>query len=77
MEVANQAIKQRVMEELEKLTPEKLDEVLDFVVFLKSRTLRAKEDIPVSFLPASHLDNLVGLVAWGGDALADSERLYD
>ena len=28
-------------------------------------------------VPASHLDRLVGLVAWGGDAVADAERLYD
>jgi hypothetical protein len=28
-------------------------------------------------LPASHLDHLRGLVAWGGDAVADTERLYD
>jgi hypothetical protein len=27
--------------------------------------------------PASSLDRLTGLVAWGGDALADAERLYD
>lgn len=77
MEVANQEIKERVMEELEKLTLEKLEEVLDFVVFLRSRTIREKEHTSVSFLPASNLDSLVGLVAWGGDALVDSERLYD
>jgi hypothetical protein len=28
-------------------------------------------------VPVSHLDRLVGLVAWGGEAVADAERLYD
>jgi hypothetical protein len=28
-------------------------------------------------LPVCSLDRLTGLVAWGGDALADTERLYD
>jgi hypothetical protein len=28
-------------------------------------------------IPASHLGTLTGLVEWGGDAFADSERLYD
>lgn len=77
MGVAELEIKERVLQELEKLPPEKLGEVLDFVVFLKNRTTREETHIPVRFLPASHLDGLVGLVAWGGDALADSERLYD
>jgi hypothetical protein len=26
---------------------------------------------------ATQLDGLVALVAWGGDALTDTERLYD
>jgi len=76
MGLAELEMKQRVVQELEKLPPEKLGEVLDFVVFLRSRTTREETDIPVRFLPASHLDGLVGLVAWGGNALADSERLY-
>ncbi len=77
MGVAELDIKQRVVQELEKLPPERLGEVLDFVVFLRSHAALEKIHIPVRFLPASHLDELVGLVAWGGDALADSERLYD
>ncbi len=77
MRVAEQEMKQRVVQELEKLSPEKLGEVLDFVVFLRNRTTWEETHIPVPFLPASHLDGLVGLVSWGGDSLADSERLYN
>jgi len=77
MRVTEREMKQRVVQELEKLPTEKLGEVLDFVVFLRNRTTREETQFPVSFLPASHLDELVGVVAWGGDSLADSERLYD
>jgi hypothetical protein len=53
--------------------------VLDFVLFLKQRRqvgLQEPEKPVVKSVPAAHLDGLVGLVAWGGDALADTERLY-
>lgn len=32
---------------------------------------------PTRLVPAKKLDNLTGLVAIGGDALADSEALYE
>ena len=32
---------------------------------------------PTRFIPATKLDSLTGLLAIGGDALADSETLYD
>jgi len=65
-------LKQQLMRELNELPPDKLMEVLDFVVFLRTR------NVPfMPSLPASSLDRLTGLVAWGGDALADTERLYD
>ena len=65
-------LKQQLMRELDGLPLDKLMEVLDFVVFLRTRKAPF-----VPFLPASSLDRLTGLVAWGGDALADTERLYD
>jgi hypothetical protein len=79
-------IKEAVRHTLDELPAEKLGEVLDFVLFLKERET-AKDRCSVQAqpptalilhtLPASHLHSLTGLVAWGGDALADSERLYD
>jgi len=77
MRVAEHDIKQRVVQELEKLPPEKLGEVLDFVTFLSRHPTRDETYITVCFLPASSLDGLLGLVEWGGDAVANSERLYD
>lgn len=65
-------LKQQLMRELDELPPDKLTEVLDFVAFLRTR----KVPLVPSF-PASSLDRLTGLVAWGGDALADSEKFYD
>ena len=65
-------LKKRLMRELDELPPDKLSEVLDFVIFLRTRKVPF-----VPSLPASSLDRLSGLVAWGGDALADTERLYD
>lgn len=65
-------LKHQLMRELDELPPDKLVEVLDFVAFLRT--------CKVPFVPsisASSLDSLTGLVAWGGDALADTERLYD
>jgi len=65
-------LKQQLMKELDGLPPDKLTEALDFVSFLRTRKVPF-----VPSLPASSLDRLTGLVAWGGDTLADTERLYD
>ena len=39
--------------------------------------LRQLEKPELRTVPAGCLDALTGLVAWGGDALLDSERIYD
>lgn len=65
-------LKKQLMRELDELPPDKLTEVLDFVSFLRTR-----KGYFVPSVPASSLDRLTGLVAWGGDALVDTERLYD
>jgi len=65
-------LKQQLVRELDELPPDKLMEVLDFVAFLRTRKVPL-----VPSPPASSLDRLTGLVAWGGDALADTEKLYD
>ena len=79
-------IKEAVQRVLDDLPAEKIEEVLDFALFLKARWTtqgESKATVPESTalilhtLPAAHLDRLTGLVAWGGDAVADTERLYD
>ena len=73
-------IKDVVINALGDLPADYLNEVLDFVLFLKQRRqvdLLPLRKLAVRSTPASQLDGLVGLVAWGGDALADTERLYE
>ena len=81
-----QTLKQAVIRALDELPREKVVEVLDFVRFLKMRGVKdsatgviAQESAGfiLRTVPASHLDSLTGLVAWGGDAVVDAERLYD
>jgi len=84
--LSEQHLRQEVLRTLDELPREKLVEVLDFARFLQMQG--AKEGIPevqpqasakltMRTVPASHLDSLTGLVAWGGDAVEDTERLYD
>ena len=84
--LSEQDLKQAVMRALDGLPTEKMAEVLDFVLFLRGR--RSKEEVQTAAaqeatglnlrtVPASQLDGLTGLVAWGGDAVADAERLYE
>jgi hypothetical protein len=79
-------VKQAVLRALNELPREKVEEVLDFVLFLKTRkpkgsahatTAQEPSGLVLHTLPASSLDALTGLVAWGGDAVADAERLYE
>jgi hypothetical protein len=86
MTVWEQRIKREVEEALKKLPVEKMAEVLDFVLFLRKRYGEVEPEEPADYdsttpslrsMPASHMDDLTGLVEWGGDALADSEHIYD
>jgi len=79
-------IKAAVQRALDELPAEKIEEVLAFALFLKARgtgkgaskaTPQESTKLSLRTLPASHLDRLTGLVAWGGDAVADTEQLYD
>ena len=84
--LSEQNLKQAVLRTLDELPREKVVEVLDFVRFLKAQgikesTTEAHVQESANFIlrtvPASHLDSLTGLIAWGGDAVVDAERLYD
>ncbi|MBU0510225.1 MAG: hypothetical protein KKD28_04180 [Chloroflexi bacterium] len=72
-------LKEAVVKVLDELPSERIAEVLYFAVFMKERAGEEKRisRIPLKSMPANHLKYLVGLVAWGGDALEDAERLYD
>jgi len=86
MAISKHQIKQAVERALDELPAEKGAEVLDFVLFLKARWMQEAAQgtaapeptrLILRTVPASHLDRLTGLVAWGGDAVADAEHLYD
>ncbi len=80
MQAQNIDPKEAVIRVLDDLSDEQLAEVLDFALFLKQRQQTRTRDerrIEVKSVPASHLDPLVGIVSWGGDAVVDTERLYD
>ena len=82
MAISKEPIKRAVERALDELPAEKVAEVLDFAQFLKARwNQEAAQGVAgpeptrlvLRTVPASHLDRLVGLVAWGGDAVADAE----
>ena len=79
MEQKDTSLKEAVIRLLNELPPEQIVEVLDFATFIKERS--EKEDLlsrlVIKTLPVSQLDELVGLIALGGDALGDTEHLYD
>ncbi|HEV8716990.1 MAG TPA: hypothetical protein VGX03_29740 [Candidatus Binatia bacterium] len=84
--LTEQDLKQAVMKALDGLPTDKIAEVLDLVLFIRGRwskgdvqTAATQEATGLNLrtVPASQLDGLTGLVAWGGDAVADAERLYE
>jgi hypothetical protein len=80
MNAQRDRLKEATLRVLDDLPQDRVAEVLDFALFVRQREGRkagAPRDRSVPSVPATQLDGLVGLVAWGGDAVADTERLYD
>lgn len=65
---------------LDDLPAEQVSEIFTFALFIRNRS-QVRTDKPhgitVKAIPAAQLEPLVGIVAWGGDAVEDAERLYD
>jgi hypothetical protein len=76
-------IKEQIIRELDELSPEGLRELHHYIEFLRhKRRERDREPAveavyPTRFVSAKRLDALTGVINIGGDALADSEALYD
>jgi hypothetical protein len=80
MNAERDRLKEATLKVLDELPQDRVAEVLDFALFVKQREGKragAPRDRIVPSVPATQLDGLVGLVAWGGDAVTDTERLYD
>ncbi len=86
-----QSTRQSILDLLDELPPESLTMVETFVRFLREQAQRGKPVVaapdsaelprfryPTVPVPASSLDGLIGIMhPVGGDALADTEALYD
>lgn len=85
-----QVVREHILSLLDDLPPESLNVVNQFVQFLYEQARQGRSVVTKSSgesppflypsvpLPASALDGLVGIMpSVGGDALADTEALYD
>jgi len=75
-------VKEAILKTLDDLPAEQVAEVWDFAAFLRARAQKAKiphRASPVSLrpAPADCLLGLTGIVSLGGDAMVDTEAVYD
>jgi hypothetical protein len=80
MNTERDRLKEAALKVLDELPRDRVAEVLDFALFVRQREEKqfgGPRDHCVPSVPAAQLDGLVGLVAWGGDALTDTERVND
>lgn len=71
------ALREETIRVLDDLPQDKQAEVLDFALFLQKRADQGETGFVVKAVPASTLDPLIGIMSIGGDALEDSERIWD
>jgi hypothetical protein len=88
--LSSQEVKQALWDILEQLPPAQRHQVLDFARFLYQQVLvpsyspgeteggpTPEQKIQLRLVPAESLAGLTGLVSLGGDAVADTEALYN
>ncbi len=80
MQLSQSTYKEAIIKILDELPEGKLVEVLDFAAFIKEPPTH-DEGNPIKqnikSVSAAQLESLPGIVALGGDALEDAERLYE
>ncbi|MEW6366058.1 MAG: hypothetical protein AB1714_15620 [Acidobacteriota bacterium] len=71
--------KAALMETLQDLSADDIKELVDFAAYLRNKSHRdgALRQDQLRALPASSLAALTSIASLGGDALRDSEALYD
>ena len=75
--------KEQIIHKLDGLSPQGLHDLYQYLEFLLHKSQMSEKETdrepvyPARFVPAERLDALTGVVNVGGDALADSEALYD
>lgn len=68
------------MQIIDELPKDKVEEIIDFAYFIRQRAKTENDEQKQTEKEAISLDEVMGLagiVGWGGDALEDSERLYE
>jgi hypothetical protein len=88
--LSSQEVKQAFWDILEQLPPAQRHQVLDFARFLYQQVLTpprslgetegepaSEQRIQLRLVPAESLAGLTGLVSLGGDAVTDTEALYN
>jgi len=63
--------KEKIMQEIEELSPSMADELLNFLQFLKNK--RKVKDYPKNY----DFSDLVGKLQWKGDAVSEQRKLRD
>jgi hypothetical protein len=72
--------KEEVLRVMDTLPPERISELLDFALFLKSRSGGEEPrtgERSARTVSARRLRGVAGLVRWGGDALKDTESAFE
>ena len=77
MPVEQVSQKDALIDVLNELSREQVIEVFHFALFIKEHFKAESDKMSVKTIPAVQLNALVGAVAWGGDALQDTEHLYE
>jgi hypothetical protein len=82
--VGSSTVREQLTQVLDALPPARQIEVLDFARFLQHGTSQAEQaptppatEIQLRPVSPETLRRLSGLVSWGGDAVADTEAIYD
>jgi hypothetical protein len=82
---SGQEVKEILIDILDHLSSVQRRQVLDFAQFLRQQALDEtagnvslpEPRIPLNLVSSASLVDMTGLVALGGDAVADTEALYD
>jgi hypothetical protein len=77
----SQEVKETLVEILDHLSSVQRRQVLDSARFLRQQAVEeaplSGQRIQLNLVPAASLADLTGLVSLGGDAVADTDALYD
>lgn len=77
MHVVHNMYRNKLIQLLDELPDVQLREVYHFTIFLKEHFANEISETDVPSVQADHLSSLLGLIAIGGDAVQDTEALYD